>query len=703
MIFFFYGTEFGLLLTSRSQFASSSLVAIEASILAVRCSHTEFRTSTSIPAASLELIAALALLVILYTEHLRALRPSAYVGLYITIGVLLDAAKSRSYFLRPGLGALGGLTAAAAAIRLVLLGLEEVPKTHLILDPDLRKMTGREAAAGLWTRLVFIWLNPLIWKGYRGTIHMDDIDEIGAEFSSQFLFEKFHPRWVAQDKMAKLCLARALFSHLWLYLLFTMLPRLAFTGFTFSIPFILRTMTDIITDGATASQDSRDSLVGATVLTMIGIGISRGAHEHMNYRLNTRVRGILVTEMLDKCHHISQSTANKSAAVTLMSTDLENIVTSISLIYEIPAAFIEVCLATYFLSFFIGEGCFVILFPLMISTVFGLLIGRKSGPALATWNGKIEFRVAETSKVLSQMRVIKMLGLGPTVTKYLQHLRDVEIDYSKKYRVYNAVLMCIAIFTSLLPQALVVAVGLFWTSFGGTVPPQTLPLNTIFPCLSIVALSQNPLSDLLKAYANIGGLIACLGRVQAYLLLPEWKDPRIVGAAAAEKKSDSSSSEKMPIDTKYAVQFLNASIAPYESQEPLLQGIHFGIKQSTVTVTAGASGSGKSSLLQSILGEVNLVKGDIFVEDDVIAFADQTAWIQNMSIQDNIVGHLAFDRERYDRCVQACMLNEDFEHMADGDQTMAGTNGMSLSGGQRHRVVSHRHRQNDEMGGIWLT
>lgn len=669
------------------QLASGALVAIKIASLGIHSSSSEFRTTASLPAASLEFLASIAVLLLLYVEHVRALRESAFLGLYLSITFLLEIAKCRSYFRRPGLDALGGLAAAAAILRFSIICLEEVPKTSLIIDENLRKITGAEAAAGFWKRYLYVWLNPLIWKGYRSTISVEDIGEIGAEFSSRHLFEGFHPRWVAQDKLATMCLARALLGHLWIHWLFCFVARLAFTGFSFSLPFILLRMTEVITDPGPNAKDVGDSLIGATVLTLIGIGISRGAHQQLSNRLTTRVRGILVTEMLEKCHHISQSEAKKSAAITLMSTDMENIASDIGAVYLIPIALIEVCLATYFLSFFVGQGCFVILFPLAFSTLFGLFVGKKSGPSLAAWNGKIAYRVAETSKVLAQLRVIKMLGLGPTVTTYLQHLRDVEIKYSKKYRVFTAFLLGSAILTALLPAILIVAVGLFWTSFGGSpLPKGTLPATRIFPCLSIVALSQNPLSDLMRSYANLAQLLACVGRVQAYLILPETTDPRMVG-------QDTGSSEKMASEKGYAIRFSNASIAPPDTEEPILRSVTVDIPKGTVTATVGASGAGKSTLLQSILGEVKLTNGSISVEEDVIGFADQTAWIQNMSIRQNIIGHLPFNRERYDRVVQACMLNEDFEHLPDGDEYLAGSNGMGLSGGQRHRVVSYLSRR----------
>lgn len=660
--------------------------------LAIRSSKSEFRTSTSIPALALNLVAALALALVLFVEHCRALRESAFLGMYLSATFLLSIATCRSYFMRPGLEALGGLAAADAVLRLIIALLEEVSKNSLIIDDELRRISHGESIAGFWTRSLFMWLNPMIWKGYKDVISIEDIGEIGPEFSSSRLFNGFHPVWLSQDKTASLALAKALLRRTWVYVLFCFLARLAFTGCSFALPFILVRMTDVITKGGGPNEERvEDSLIGATVLTLVGLAISRGAFQQMGNRLSTRVRGILVTEILDKCQHISQAEATKSAALTLMSTDMETIATDIGMIYRVPVSIIEVGLSTYFLSFFVGQGCFVVLFPLAFSTLFGIWLGSKSGPALAAWNGKVQIRVAETQQVLSQLRVIKMLGLGPTVTTYLQGLREIEIDFSKKYRVYTAILMGSAIFTALLPSLLIVAVGLFWTNFGGSTTRGTLPVNNIFPTLSIVALSQNPLSDLLKAYVSFSTLFACLGRVEKYLCLPESVDPRQTGKALPDgSDSDGFTNEKSLGQSGSAIKFSNADIAPVGGEEPVLRNVDLSIPRSSVTATVGASGSGKSTLLQSIIGEAKLLRGSIAVEEEAIGFADQTAWIRNMSIRDNIVAYTAYDEERYQRVIHACMLQDDLDHLPGGDSYVAGSNGGNLSGGQRNRIAAAR-------------
>ncbi|OAA75510.1 ABC transporter [Akanthomyces lecanii RCEF 1005] len=112
------------------------LVGLQLASMVLRLTYKHYRTETTSAASSLDLAASLGLCAVLYIEHRHAIRSSAFLALYLGLCLLLDAAESRSYFLRD-LTPLGGITAAMAATRLALLIVEEIPKQHLIIDPEV--------------------------------------------------------------------------------------------------------------------------------------------------------------------------------------------------------------------------------------------------------------------------------------------------------------------------------------------------------------------------------------------------------------------------------------------------------------------------------------------------------------------------------------------------------------------------------------
>ncbi|QPG94728.1 hypothetical protein C2857_006841 [Epichloe festucae Fl1] len=118
-----------------------------------------------------------------------------------------------------------------------------------------------------------------------------------------------------------------------------------------------------------------------------------------------------------------------------------------------------------------------------------------------------------------------------------------------------------------------------------------------------------------------------------------------------------------------------------------LENISLDFVQGGLNVVTGQSGSGKSTLLLAILGETYLEAGYVEVPAD-IAYASQTSWLQNQTIQDNILFGSTMEQTRYDRILAACCLPEDLRELPEGDQTSVGERmETSLSGGQKARVA----------------
>ncbi|KAK2811389.1 hypothetical protein FQN49_008463, partial [Arthroderma sp. PD_2] len=147
-----------------------------------------------------------------------------------------------------------------------------------------------------------------------------------------------------------------------------------------------------------------------------------------------------------------------------------------------------------------------------------------------------------------------------------------------------------------------------------------------------------------------------------------------------------------------------------ETTQPFqLQGLRIQFQPDGLNVICGPSGSGKSSLLLALLGEMDLIRGRVLCPrptaytgdagqrpfspntlSSATAYCPQEPWIMNRSIQTNIVLDLPFDSTRYEAVIQAVDLQQDLAALDHGDETLAGENGSRLSGGQKQRVALAR-------------
>jgi ABC-type multidrug transport system fused ATPase/permease subunit len=121
----------------------------------------------------------------------------------------------------------------------------------------------------------------------------------------------------------------------------------------------------------------------------------------------------------------------------------------------------------------------------------------------------------------------------------------------------------------------------------------------------------------------------------------------------------------------------------------VLKNINYSAHKGDLSCIVGRVGAGKSSLLQSILGDLWKVKGEVEVHG-AVAYVSQSPWIMNATVRENIVFGYRYDSNFYEKTVKACALLDDFAQLPDGDETLVGERGISLSGGQKARVALAR-------------
>ncbi|KAH6687860.1 ATP-dependent bile acid permease [Plectosphaerella plurivora] len=147
-----------------------------------------------------------------------------------------------------------------------------------------------------------------------------------------------------------------------------------------------------------------------------------------------------------------------------------------------------------------------------------------------------------------------------------------------------------------------------------------------------------------------------------------------------------------------------------EADRFVIRNVNLTFPTGELSIISGPTGSGKSLLLASILGETDLLSGKIYapkapslterrdkaanpsnwIIPESIAFISQIPWIENATLKDNILFGLPLDEERFNDVIKACALEKDLQMLSDGERTELGANGVNLSGGQKWRVTLAR-------------
>lgn len=650
------------------------------------------RHDLAVASAAIACVGSVCIFFLLYAEHVYSYRASTLLSVYLTLMILFDIAKTRSYFLRGDLDALAGLSVAVVCLEFVLLLFQEVSKRGLVTTRNSQPRLSGEALSGFWGRALFLWINSTLKLGFRSILRIEDLKDLGPEFSSERLHSAFEPHWLKASTTSKHSLAYALLKTLYPEFIRVVIPRLCFLGFTFAQPLLIMAIIDAVVNG-TPGSDVSGGLIGATALVYVGIGISRGYYKHHNYRTATLTRGILVTAILHKALKLSNTQLKKAAAVTLMTVDIEQLTFTVTTFHDLWVSVFELSLAIYMLARLIGGACFFVLIPAIIAAVASSYSTKRLGTARKNWNEKIEKRVGETKDVITQLKAIKMSGLAPFYGKHIQDLRNDEIKTSLPERTVRVALLSTGAMSEAITPVVVVAGALFWTRAA-----DKLTTAEFFTVLSLVAVVVTPMTHLLTYFPFAVGGYAGLTRIQDFLRLEERLDSRQSGNGAAEGspidlmmiqaetlRRARETAEKGP--SPFVIELVHATINRLEDTTmPLLDNISIQFRSGQISMIVGPVGSGKSTLCRALLGEQKLDRGFVLMGGIRVAYCDQSPWLQNMCIRDCVIAHCEYILPWYRSVMWGCALEEDLEQLQDGDKTKVGSSGGLLSGGQKQRV-----------------
>lgn len=195
-----------------------------------------------------------------------------------------------------------------------------------------------------------------------------------------------------------------------------------------------------------------------------------------------------------------------------------------------------------------------------------------------------------------------------------------------------------------------------------------------------------PLLIFVQALPGLWQSVGCFDRIEKYCAqVPLDEDPEsLLATDGIELQSNTDSSALSP---GTVLELHGASFSWSADSKPVLRDLKTSLKEGTITAVIGCVGSGKSTFLESILGETVLQKGSISPFSSTVAYCPQTPWIMNDTIRANITGPASYDEKWYNFVVWACSLETDLQSIPGGDISVAGTSGVTLSGGQKQRIV----------------
>lgn len=379
-----------------------------------------------------------------------------------------------------------------------------------------------------------------------------------------------------------------------------------------------------------------------------------------------RIRVAMCHMIYRKALRLSNSAMGKTTTgqiVNLLSNDVNKFDQVTIFLHFLWAGPLQAIGVTVLLWVEIGISCLagmailVILLPLQ-SCIGKLFSSLRSKTAAFT-----DARIRTMNEVITGMRIIKMYAWEKSFADLITNLRKKEISkilgssYLRgmnmaSFFIANKVILFVTFTTYVLLGNKITASHVFvaMTLYGAV----RLTVTLFFP----------------SAIERVSEAVVSVRRIKNFLLLDE----------LPERKAQEPSDGKAIVHVQDFTAFWDKAL-----DTPTLQGLSFTARPGELLAVVGPVGAGKSSLLSAVLGELPPTSGLVSVHGR-IAYVSQQPWVFSGTVRSNILFGRKYEKERYEKVIKACALKKDLQLLEDGDLTVIGDRGATLSGGQKARV-----------------
>ncbi|KAF7716379.1 ABC transporter [Penicillium ucsense] len=605
--------------------------------------------------------------------------------------------------------------------------------------------------ASLLSLATFAWLDPLVWKGYRQPLELSDVWNLTPTQKAAAVLTDFRNRQMKGSLAWKLV---RFFSG-------TILKQGAWTIFADLFVFVpsllLKAILEYVEDPRSTTPNAAWLYAILLFFSALIQGVAAGQALYIGRKMGVRIRAIIIGEIYAKALRRKAGAATdaarkaieetkttndaksekkkffsfgrkkkaasadgqdtEAAPVKPLAADLDdtagqaNVGTIINLmaidsfkVSEVGAYLhflwasvpTQVIMAITLLYKIMGFSAFagIVLMALMLPV--NLFIARQFSKVQNAILKGTDARIHATNEVLQNIRIIKYFAWEQRFQDVVNEKRKAELkSLRRRYILWS----CAATVWYGTPILITLLSFFLYT----VVERKRLTPSVAFPALSMFSLLRVPLDQLADMVAHVQESKVSLDRVDEYLNEEETEKYTQL------RETDTDGPSRVALEGA-TLTWGTANSRPGAASASGNGTDAFRLIDVTVdfpigrlSIIAGPTGSGKTSLLMALLGEMRLVEGRVHLPGgmgnraelpvdpetgliDSVAYCAQEAWLVNATVKENIIFASPYDEKRYRAVLKACALERDIEILDAGDQTMVGEKGISLSGGQKQRI-----------------
>uniref|UniRef100_A0A8C0BY67 ABC-type glutathione-S-conjugate transporter n=1 Tax=Buteo japonicus TaxID=224669 RepID=A0A8C0BY67_9AVES len=520
----------------------------------------------------------------------------------------------------------------------------------------------------------------LVWKGCQRSLKVDDLWPVRKEDSSEEIvawaervWKKCHSRThflvvsfsrkvgsatfkkaeetevlLQSEHSQSRPLLKAFWSMFGTYFLLSTVCLVICDVFLFSIPKLLSLFLEFIEDQEAPSWHGY-----FYAFTMFLLACLQTLFEQrymymclvLGLRLKTAVTGLVYRKIL-VMSSASRKAATVGEIVNLVSVDVQKLMDLIIYFNGTWLAPIRIIICFVFLWQLLGPSALTSIAVFLFLLPLNFMITKKRSQFQETQMKHKDERAKLTNAILSDIKVIKLYGWEKIFTEKVLGIRKQELQALKRSQI------------------------LFSASLASFHSSTFLIAFVMFAVYTLV--DNTHVLDAQKAFVSLT-LINILNSAHSFL-------PFSINAAVQVNCG---------LRSFYfghkCITIRNGTFCWSKETSPCLRRIDLTVPQGSLLAVVGQVGAGKSSLLSALLGELEKTDGCMIMKDTA-AYVPQQAWIQNASVEDNILFGKEMNETWFNRVIDACALQPDLESFPAGRKSEIGEKGINISGGQKQRV-----------------
>ncbi|XP_058891574.1 multidrug resistance-associated protein 1-like isoform X2 [Acipenser ruthenus] len=553
--------------------------------------------------------------------------------------------------------------------------------------------------ASFLSKILFWWFTGLVVKGYRKPLKAEDLWSLRKDDTSEKIISDLEQEWTMEcarlqqktdslsptatlgskmpdqaqllrklqkEQSSGFCLLRALARVFGPYFLSGTLCLVVHDVFMFSIPQVLSLLLAFMSD---ADAPLWKGYFYAALMFLVSCMQSLFNHQYMyscftvGMRVKTAVMGLVYRKSL-VITNAARRTCTVGEIVNLVSADTQKLMDFVVYFNAVWLAPIEITLCLFFLWQHLGPSALAGIATIILIFPLNGVIAKQRSKLQEVQMKHTDGRIKLMNEILNGIKILKFYAWEKAFLERVLGYRAKELKALKKSQILYSI--SIASFNSSTFLIAFVMFGVYVLIDERNV----LDAQKVFVSMALINILKTPLSLLPFSMSTTMQALVSLKRLGKFLCQEELK---------------SDSVDRKPLHPGSSVLVENGTFSWSRDGAPCLKRISVSVARGSLVAVVGHVGSGKSSLLSALLGEMEKKNGRVSLQGSV-AYVPQQAWIQNATLRDNIV----FGQERkerwYQQVVEACALVDDLEILPAGDETEIGEKGLNLSGGQKQRV-----------------